>query len=162
MVFQSYALFPHLTALQNIVLALIHVERLPRPEAGSKAMALLDRVGLRNNAEKYPSQLSGGEQQRVAIARALALEPRIMLFDEVTSALDLELIGEVLGVMRKLAREGMTMIIVTHEMGFAREIGDRMIFMDKGAIVEEGTPEQLLRSPRNERTQAFLRAVLHP
>ena len=161
MVFQSYALFPHLTALQNITLALIHVRRMTRADADRKALALLERVGLHGEENKHPSQLSGGQQQRVAIARALALEPKIMLFDEVTSALDPELIGEVLGVMRALARDGMTMIVVTHEMGFAREVGDRMIFMDRGAVVEEGPPAQIMQSPQNERTRAFLRAVLH-
>jgi ABC-type polar amino acid transport system ATPase subunit len=164
MVFQSFNLFPHLTALQNVTLALMHVRRMPRSEAETRALTYLEKVGLgeRPVADKYPSQLSGGQQQRVAIARALALEPEIMLFDEVTSALDPELIGEVLAVMRQLAGEGMTMIVVTHEMGFAREVGDRMIFMDEGRIVEDGSPEQLLRASRNERTKAFLQAVLHP
>jgi ABC-type polar amino acid transport system ATPase subunit len=164
MVFQSFNLFPHLTALQNVALALVHVGRMPRSDAEVKALTYLERVGLgeRPVADRYPSQLSGGQQQRVAIARALALEPEIMLFDEVTSALDPELIGEVLEVMRHLARGGMTMAVVTHEMGFAREVGDRMIFMDKGRIVEEGSPEQMLRASESERTKAFLKAVLRP
>lgn len=161
MVFQSYNLFPHLSSIRNITLALTHVLSLKRDEAETRAISFLERVGLKDHANKYPGQLSGGQQQRVAIARALAIQPHIMLFDEVTSALDPELIGEVLGVMRDLAREGMTMIVVTHEMGFAREVGDRMVFMDEGAIIEEGTPDALLDSPTSARARAFFDRILH-
>jgi ABC-type polar amino acid transport system ATPase subunit len=162
MVFQSFNLFPHLTALQNIALAPILVRRQPRPAAERAAMELLERVGMPEKAHVYPAQLSGGQQQRVAIARALAMQPKIMLFDEPTSALDPEMIQEVLDVMRGLAREmGMTMVIVTHEMGFAREVADRMVFMDQGMIIEEGTPEHFFKHPREERTKLFLSKILH-
>ena len=160
MVFQHFNLFPHMTALQNVTLGLTRVLRMPGRQARERAMAELERVGLGAKAKSYPSQLSGGQKQRVAIARALAMKPQLMLFDEVTSALDPELIGGILEEMKKLAVEGMTMIVVTHEMGFAREVGDRLIFMDEGVIVEEGPARDVIRSPRNERTQAFLRAIL--
>jgi len=160
MVFQHFELFPHLTVIRNLTLAQIKVLGRSREASLTNAMRLLDRVGLREHAHKYPGQLSGGQQQRVAIARALAMDPIAMLFDEPTSALDPELVGDVLDAMRQLARDGMTMIVVTHEMGFAREVGDRLIFMDEGAIVEEGPARDLIKSPRNERTQAFLRAIL--
>ena len=160
MVFQQFNLFPHLTVLQNITLGPMRVRGKSRPEAEAQAMELLQRVGLANQAEKYPGALSGGQQQRVAIARSLAMEPHLMLFDEPTSALDPEMVGEVLDVMRELAREGMTMMIVTHEMGFAREVGDRVIYVDQGCITEDGTPEQFFDNPRNERTRAFLSRVL--
>ena len=160
MVFQSFNLFPHMTVLENIIEAPIYVRGLSDEEATARAFSLLEKVDLAEKAYSYPSKLSGGQQQRVAIARSLAMEPRAMLFDEVTSALDPELIGEVLGVMKQLAEEGMTMIVVTHEMGFAREVADRVIFMDNASIVEEGPPEFIFSSPRNERTRAFLRAVI--
>jgi polar amino acid transport system ATP-binding protein len=159
-VFQSYNLWPHRTALGNVIEALLVVRRLPRVEAERIGLAMLDRVGLRDKADEYPSRLSGGQQQRVAIARALAMEPEVMLFDEVTSALDPELVGEVLRVMRGLAADGMTMVVVTHEMGFAREVADRVVFMDEGVIVEEGPPEAVLVQPRNDRTRRFLARVL--
>src|SRR5919108_1653023 len=159
MVFQSFNLFPHLTTVQNITLAPRNVRRWPRRQAEEKAMQLLERVGIPEQAHKYPAQLSGGQQQRVAIARALAMEPRIMLFDEPTSALDPEMISEVLSVIRRLAEAGMTMIVVTHELRFAREVADRIVFMADGRIVEEGTPEQVLERPREARTQQFLRLV---
>lgn len=161
MVFQSFNLFPHLTALQNITLAPIQVRRWPRGRAEKNARDLLERVGIPEKADSHPSQLSGGQQQRVAIARALAMQPKIMLFDEPTSALDPEMIQEVLDVMRDLARGGMTMIVVTHEMGFAREVADRLVFMDEGAIVEDGTPEHFFTNPREERTRIFLSKILH-
>ncbi|MDQ7851106.1 MAG: amino acid ABC transporter ATP-binding protein, partial [Armatimonadota bacterium] len=162
MVFQSFNLFPHLTALQNITLAPIQVRRWPRARAERVAMELLERVGIPEKAHAYPAQLSGGQQQRVAIARALAMNPKIMLFDEPTSALDPEMIQEVLDVMRGLAKErGVTMIVVTHEMGFAREVAHRMVFMDEGVIVEEGTPEHFFTNPRHERTKLFLSKILH-
>ncbi len=161
MVFQSFNLFPHLTALQNITLAPIWVRRWPREKAEQVAMDLLRRVGIPEQAHKYPAQLSGGQQQRVAIARALAMQPKIMLFDEPTSALDPEMIKEVLDVMTELARSGMTMICVTHEMGFARSVADRMVFMDAGQIIEEGTPEQIFNNPQHERTKQFLSQILH-
>ena len=161
MVFQSFNLFPHLTVLENVTLAPIQVRGWTRSRADGEAMDLLRRVGIPEQAQKYPAQLSGGQQQRVAIARALAMQPRIMLFDEPTSALDPEMINEVLDVMVGLARDGMTMIVVTHEMGFAREVGDRVIMMDHGAIVEEGTPAELFTNPRNERTQSFLSKIIH-
>jgi polar amino acid transport system ATP-binding protein len=161
-VFQAYNLWPHRTALGNVIEALLVVRRLPRAEAQRIGLATLDRVGLRDKADEYPSRLSGGQQQRVAIARALAMEPEVMLFDEVTSALDPELVGEVLKVMRGLAADGMTMVVVTHEMGFAREAADRVVFMDDGAIVEEGPPEVVLVQPRNDRTRRFLARVLAP
>ncbi len=161
MVFQSFNLFPHLTALQNITLAPIWVRKWPRAKAEEVAMDLLERVGLEDQAHKYPAQLSGGQQQRVAIARALAMQPKIMLFDEPTSALDPEMIKEVLDVMRELAQSGMTMLVVTHEMGFAREVADRMIFFDQGTIVEEGTPEEIFENPKHDRTKLFLSQILH-
>ncbi len=160
MVFQQFNLFPHLTVLDNITLAPIWVRKRPRDEAEELARALLERVGIPEQAEKYPGQLSGGQQQRVAIARALAMEPRIMLFDEPTSALDPEMISEVLDVMKELARSGMTMMVVTHEMGFAREVADRVIFMEDGQIVETGTPEHFFTNPSEERTKLFLSQIL--
>jgi general L-amino acid transport system ATP-binding protein len=160
MVFQQFNLFPHLTVMQNITLAPIWVRKKTRKESEAKALELLERVGIKEQAHKYPGQLSGGQQQRVAIARALAMEPRIMLFDEPTSALDPEMVKEVLDVMKTLARSGMTMMCVTHEMGFAREVADRIVFMDQGQIVEEGTPDQFFSNPRNERTRLFLSQIL--
>lgn len=160
MVFQQFNLFPHLTVKRNIMLAPIKVKGTTMADAEKTALRLLDRVGIGNQAEKYPSQLSGGQQQRVAIARALAMEPRLMLFDEPTSALDPEMIGEVLDVMRELAKEGMTMMVVTHEMGFAREVADRVIYIHEGQIVEQGKPDEVFDNPKNERTQAFLSRVL--
>ncbi len=161
MVFQQFNLFPHLTVLQNITLAPLWVRKRPKKEAEATAMELLERVGIREQANKYPGQLSGGQQQRVAIARALAMQPRIMLFDEPTSALDPEMIKEVLDVMRELARSGMTMLVVTHEMSFAREVADRMLFFDQGQIVEEGTPEQIFTDPQQDRTKLFLSQFLY-
>ncbi|NTW04190.1 MAG: amino acid ABC transporter ATP-binding protein [Oscillochloris sp.] len=160
MVFQQFNLFPHLTVIKNVTLAPIWVRKKTRKESEAKALELLERVGIQEQAFKFPGQLSGGQQQRVAIARALAMEPRIMLFDEPTSALDPEMVREVLDVMKELARSGMTMLCVTHEMGFAREVADRMIFMDRGQIVEEGTPEQIFSAPRQERTKLFLSQIL--
>lgn len=160
MVFQQFNLFPHLTVLQNIVLAPMQVRRMPRAAAEKRAMELLERVGIPEQANKYPGQLSGGQQQRVAIARALAMGPKIMLFDEPTSALDPEMIKEVLDVMKELARSGMTMIVVTHEMGFAREVADRVIFMDSGRVVESGTPEHFFENPQHDRTKLFLSQIL--
>ena len=160
MVFQSFNLFRHKTVLENLTLAPIRLKRLDRARAEAIALALLDKVGMRDRAGHYPIQLSGGQQQRVAIARALAMEPKIMLFDEPTSALDPEMINEVLEVMVTLAREGMTMAVVTHEMGFAREVADRVIFMDAGAIVEEGTPAEFFTSPKTPRGQQFLKQIL--
>ena len=160
MVFQRFNLFPHLTALGNITEAPVHVRGTDEAEARTIALALLERVGLANKADAYPSQLSGGQQQRVAIARALAMKPALMLFDEPTSALDPEMIGEVLDVMKELAREGMTMIVVSHEMGFAREVADRVVFVDEGRIVEEGEPADMFDRPQHERTQAFLSKIL--
>ncbi|MFZ5634441.1 MAG: amino acid ABC transporter ATP-binding protein [Bacillota bacterium] len=160
MVFQRFNLFPHKTALENISLAPMKVRNLSRQEAGDIAHSLLKKVGLSDKANVYPDQLSGGQQQRVAIARALAMHPKVMLFDEPTSALDPEMVGEVLAVMKDLAREGMTMVVVTHEMGFAREVGDRVVFMDEGLIVEEGTPEELFLEPKNVRLKAFLSKIL--
>lgn len=160
MVFQQFNLFPHLSVIDNITLAPIKVRGWSRSDAVATAQRLLDRVGIADQADKSPSQLSGGQQQRVALARALAMEPRLMLFDEPTSALDPEMIGEVLDAMRELAKEGMTMVIVTHEMGFAREVADRIIFIHKGVIAEQGTPEQLFDTPQHERTQSFLARVL--
>ncbi|MDK2873388.1 MAG: polar amino acid transport system ATP-binding protein [Desulfomicrobiaceae bacterium] len=159
-VFQQFNLYPHLTVLRNITLAPMKVKKIPRDEAEATALALLERVGIGNQAHKYPVELSGGQQQRVAIARALAMKPKIMLFDEPTSALDPEMINEVLSVMKDLAREGMTMLCVTHEMGFAREVADRVIFMDHGEILERGTPEHFFTSPQHERTKAFLKEIL--
>ena len=160
MVFQHFNLFPHMTALENLVEAPIHVKKSSRATAVAYARALLDRVGLAEKTNAYPNQLSGGQQQRVAIARALAMNPKLMLFDEPTSALDPELVGEVLDVMRRLAADGMTMIVVTHEMGFAREVGDTLVFMDGGVIVEAGKPRDVLANPQHERTQSFLSKVL--
>jgi len=160
MVFQHFNLFPHMTALQNVTLGLTRALNVPGKQARERAMAELERVGLGGKAKSYPSQLSGGQKQRVAIARALAMKPQLMLFDEVTSALDPELIGGILEEMKKLALAGMTMIVVTHEMGFAREVGDRLMFMDEGAIVEEGNAREMIKNPSNARTQAFLRAIL--
>jgi polar amino acid transport system ATP-binding protein len=160
MVFQRFNLFPHLTALGNVIEAPIHVRKLARAEAVELGKTLLAKVGLAEKLDVHPARLSGGQQQRIASARALAMEPKLMLFDEPTSALDPELVGEVLDVMRSLADEGMTMIVVTHEMGFAREVADRVVFIDGGSVVEEGTPEELFDGPRQERTQAFLAKVL--
>jgi len=160
MVFQRFNLFPHMTALENIIEAPIHIRRLPRSDAEALAHELLKKVGLDHKAGSYPPQLSGGEQQRVAIVRALAMNPQLMLFDEVTSALDPELVGEVLGVMRQLAREGMTMLVVTHEMQFARDVAHRVVFMDNGAIVEMGSAEEIFTQPKHNRTRAFLRQIL--
>ena len=159
MVFQSFNLFSHLTALQNVMEAPVHVKREPRELAMQRAADLLARVGLTDRAGHYPLQLSGGQQQRVAIARALAMSPKLMLFDEPTSALDPELVGEVLAVMRVLAQEGMTMVIVTHEMAFAREVSDRVIFMDQGEIIESGSPAAVLGSPSHQRTRQFLARI---
>ncbi|GBE25238.1 MAG TPA: amino acid ABC transporter ATP-binding protein [Actinobacteria bacterium] len=160
MVFQQFNLFPHLTILDNISLAPLWVRKQPRREAEEEAMALLERVGIPEQADKFPGQLSGGQQQRVAIARALAMKPKIMLFDEPTSALDPEMIKEVLDVMKELARSGMTMIVVTHEMGFAREVADRVLFFDYGLVVEEGTPAHFFDNPQHDRTKLFLSQIL--
>ncbi|RKE21088.1 amino acid ABC transporter ATP-binding protein (PAAT family) [Streptomyces sp. TLI_171] len=160
MVFQRFNLFPHMTALENVIEAPVQVKREGRAQARERATALLERVGLADKAGNYPSQLSGGQQQRVAIARALAMKPKLMLFDEPTSALDPELVGDVLDVMRGLAEDGMTMIVVTHEMGFAREVGDALVFMDGGVVVESGHPREVLTNPQHERTRAFLSKVL--
>ena len=160
MVFQRFNLFPHMTVLQNIMLAPIKVRHVAKQEAEDTARKLLARVGLADKADAYPSQLSGGQQQRVAIARALAMKPKVMLFDEPTSALDPEMVGEVLDVMRKLAEEGMTMVIVTHEMGFAHEVGDRLLFVDDGRIIEQGDPKEVFEHPQEERTRLFLSKVL--
>jgi polar amino acid transport system ATP-binding protein len=159
-VFQQFNLFPHLRVIDNLTLAARRIKKMPRAEAEQRAEELLARVGLEDKRRSYPHQLSGGQQQRVAIARALVMRPHVMLFDEVTSALDPELVGEVLVVMRDLARDGMTMLVVTHEMQFAREVGDRLIFMDEGRIVEEGKPLDVLDRPREERTRRFLRRTL--
>jgi len=159
-VFQQFNLYPHLTVLKNITLAPVKVKGVPKAEAEKNALELLERVGIHEQARKYPAELSGGQQQRVAIARALAMKPKIMLFDEPTSALDPEMINEVLNVMKDLAREGMTMLCVTHEMGFAREVADRIIFMDGGTILEEAPPEEFFNNPKHERAQAFLREIL--
>ena len=160
MVFQSFNLFPHFTALENIMVAPVYVRGEARDEVRQRALALMAKVGLSDKVDAYPHELSGGQQQRVAIARALAMQPKAMLFDEVTSALDPELIGEVLRVMRRLAAEGMTMLVVTHEMGFARDIADRVVFMADGIVVEEGTPQQIFSAPKNERTRQFLQSIL--
>jgi polar amino acid transport system ATP-binding protein len=159
MVFQRFNLFPHRTALENVVEAPVSVRRIPRATAAARGRELLDRVGLADRADAYPAQLSGGQQQRVAIARALAMDPKLMLFDEPTSALDPELVGDVLDALRQLAHDGMTMIVVTHEMAFAREVGDSLVFMDEGRVVEEGPPATVLGSPREARTRAFLGKV---
>jgi polar amino acid transport system ATP-binding protein len=156
MVFQSFNLFPHMTALGNVMLGLTRVRKLPPDEAEGRAISWLDRVGLKDKLQAFPAQLSGGQQQRVAIARAVAMEPKVMLFDEATSALDPELVGEVLGVMEDLAHSGMTMLVVTHEMRFAREVGHRIVFMDKGLIVEQGAPKQIFEQPQSQRLKAFL------
>ena len=161
MVFQHFNLFPHKTILQNMTVAPIKVKGIPQAEAEKKALELLDRVGLADRAGAYPIQLSGGQKQRVAIVRALAMEPDVMLFDEPTSALDPEMVGEVLDVMKKLAQTGMTMVVVTHEMGFAREVGNRVIFMDEGKILEEGTPDAIFNHPQSPRLQDFLSKVLY-
>ena len=160
MVFQQFNLFPHKTVLDNLTIAPIKVKGVSKADAEKKSKELLDRVGLLNKADAYPSSLSGGQKQRIAIARALAMDPDVMLFDEPTSALDPEMVGEVLNVMKELAKEGMTMVVVTHEMGFAREVGDRILFMDKGNIMEEGTPEEIFSNPKNPRTIDFLSKVL--
>ena len=160
MVFQHFNLFPHKTVLENLTISPILVKKTDKAAAKAKAMELLGRVGLADRADAYPSQLSGGQKQRVAIVRALAMEPDVMLFDEPTSALDPEMVGEVLDVMKQLARDGMTMVVVTHEMGFAREVGNRVVFMDEGRIVEQGTPEEIFRHPQSARLQDFLSKVL--
>ena len=160
MVFQQFNLFPHMSVIDNITMAPMQIRNLNKQDAEQLAMELLDKVGLREKADNYPQQLSGGQQQRVAIARALAMKPKVMLFDEPTSALDPEMVKEVLEVMKNLAKEGMTMVVVTHEMGFAREVGDRVLFMDGGYIVEQGHPEEVFGNPQNERTKAFLGKVL--
>jgi polar amino acid transport system ATP-binding protein len=160
MVFQRFNLFPHMTALENIVEAPVHVKKMSKAEATEQARELLRKVGLADKAGRFPSQLSGGQQQRVAIARALAMDPMLMLFDEATSALDPELVGEVLKVMEQLAEEGMSMVVVTHEMGFARDVADRVVFMDGGVVCEEGPPAQIFEAPQQERTQNFLRRIL--
>ena len=160
MVFQQFNLFPHMTVLKNMTLAPMKLLKMTKEEAEAKAMKLLERVGLADRASAYPSQLSGGQKQRVAIVRALCMNPDVMLFDEPTSALDPEMVGEVLDVMKSLAKEGMTMVVVTHEMGFAREVADRVIFMADGKIEEEGTPEEIFTNPRNPRTQQFLQSIL--
>ena len=160
MVFQNFNLFPHKTAIANVMEGPVQVKKESKAVAQERALALLDRVGLSDHMTKYPRQLSGGQQQRVAIARALAMQPKLMLFDEPTSALDPELVGDVLDVMRELARDGMTMVVVTHEIGFAREVGDQLIFMDEGLIVERGDPREVVNNPQHERTQRFLSKVL--
>jgi ABC-type polar amino acid transport system ATPase subunit len=160
MVFQSFNVFPHMLVLDNLTLAPMKVLKIGKAEARQRGMALLEKVGLVDKANVYPTKLSGGQQQRVAIARALAMQPKVMLFDEPTSALDPETVGEVLGVMKNLAEEGMTMMVVTHEMGFAREVADRVLFMDNGVVVEQGPPKQLFESPQHQRTQAFLSKIL--
>ncbi|MEC0369364.1 amino acid ABC transporter ATP-binding protein [Paenibacillus chibensis] len=159
MVFQQYNLFKHKTALENVMEGLVVVKKLPKEEAKARSVALLEKVGLGSKLDAYPSQLSGGQQQRVGIARALAMEPEVILFDEPTSALDPELVGEVLAVIRNIAKEGITMIVVTHEMGFARDVASRVVFMDDGVIVEEGTPAELFQNPREERTRQFLKRI---
>ena len=160
MVFQQFNLFPHLTIMENITLAPVKLKKMTKQEAVEKGRELLERVGLSEKADSYPAQLSGGQKQRVAIARALAMQPEIMLFDEPTSALDPEMVGEVLDVMKDLARSGMTMVVVTHEMGFAREVGTRLLFMDQGIVMEQGVPEEVFSNPQNERTKSFLSKVI--
>ncbi|MGX5217437.1 amino acid ABC transporter ATP-binding protein [Pseudomonas segetis] len=161
MVFQNFNLYPHLTVLANVALAPVRVRGMSRRSANDRARALLEKVGMAAHADKYPSQLSGGQQQRVAIARTMAMEPRVILFDEPTSALDPEMVGEVLDVMQNLARSGVTMIVVTHEMGFARKVADRVIFMESGRIIEQNKPQEFFTAPQEPRTQAFLQAILH-
>ena len=161
MVFQSFNLFSHLSILRNVALAPIRVRKMSKEAAEAKALALLERVGLKNQAEKYPVQLSGGQQQRVAIARALAMDPKVLLFDEPTSALDPEMVNEVLAVMRELAHTGITMLVVTHEMGFAREVADRLIFFDHGTILEDSSPAEFFSNPKHDRAKAFLTQVRH-
>lgn len=160
MVFQHFNLFPHLSIVDNITMAPLHLKMMTKAQAREEALKLLDMVGLTEKADAFPAQLSGGQKQRIAIVRSLALKPKVMLFDEPTSALDPEMVGEVLEVMKSLAREGMTMVVVTHEMGFAREVADRVLFMDEGNIYEQGTPEEIFSNPQNERTKQFLKAVL--
>ena len=160
MVFQRFNLFPHKTALENVMLAPVNVRNLSPKEASERSIRILERVGLGDKLDSYPAKLSGGQQQRVAIARALAMEPKIMLFDEPTSSLDPELVGEVLSVMKQLAKDGMTMLVVTHEMGFAKEAADRVVFMSGGVFLEEGTPEEIFSNPRNDRTRQFLQSIL--
>ena len=160
MVFQQFNLFPHMSVKKNIMLAPVKLKLMSTAEAEKKALSLLERVGLPEKADTYPGQLSGGQQQRVAIARALAMNPEVMLFDEPTSALDPEMVGEVLQVMKELAKDGMTMVVVTHEMGFAKEVADRVLFIDEGIVMEEGTPEEIFSNPKNERTKSFLSKVL--
>ena len=160
MVFQQFNLFPHMSVKKNIMLAPVKLKLMNEKEAEEKALSLLERVGLPEKADAYPGQLSGGQQQRVAIARALAMNPEVMLFDEPTSALDPEMVGEVLQVIKELAKEGMTMVVVTHEMGFAKEVADRVLFIDEGIVMEEGTPEEIFSNPKNERTKSFLSKVL--
>ena len=160
MVFQQFNLFPHLTIMQNLTIAPTMLKKVPKEEAEAKALSLLARVGLADRAESYPNQLSGGQKQRVAIVRALCMEPEVMLFDEPTSALDPEMVGEVLDVMKELAKQGMTMVVVTHEMGFAREVANRVIFLDDGLVAEDGTPEEIFGSPKTERLKTFLSKVL--
>lgn len=160
MVFQQFNLFPHMKVLENVTLAVVKVKKTSKKDARHIAMELLKKVGVSEKMDEYPGSLSGGQQQRVAIARALAMEPKVMLFDEPTSALDPEIVGEVLAVMRQLARDGMTMVVVTHEMGFARDVADRVLFMDRGIIIEENTPKELFTNPKNARTRSFLRSVI--
>ncbi len=161
MVFQRFNLFPHRSAVQNVIEGPVYVRRVPLAQAREEGVALLKKVGLADKIDAFPAQLSGGQQQRVAIARALAMKPKAILFDEPTSALDPELVGDVLAVMKQLAEEGMTMVVVTHEMGFAREVADRVLFLDQGGILEQGTPEQVLKYPKSDRTRDFLRRVIH-
>ncbi len=162
MVFQRFNLFPHRTALENVIEGPVFVKRVPHEQARAEGIELLRKVGLGDKLDAYPAKLSGGQQQRVAIARSLAMHPKVILFDEPTSALDPELVGDVLAVMLRLAREGMTMVVVTHEMAFAREVADRVLFLDRGCILEQGTPEAILRNPSHERTRDFLQRVIHP
>ncbi|MDH4182167.1 MAG: amino acid ABC transporter ATP-binding protein, partial [Betaproteobacteria bacterium] len=161
MVFQRFNLFPHRTALENVIEGPVYVKKVPLRQAREEGQALLQKVGLADKFDAYPAKLSGGQQQRVAIARSLAMKPKVILFDEPTSALDPELVGEVLRVMQQLAEEGMTMVVVTHEMDFAREVADRVLFLDQGRILEQGAPEDVLKNPKNERTRDFLRRVIH-